>query len=232
MEILITAGSTQMPIDKVRIMSNIFKGTTGTYIANQAFQDHHRVTLVANHSAHQILKQFGPTDIVVRTYKTFDELEALMEDEITNHHYDVIIHSAAVSDYRLEAVFDNIDDLVKWNSERNIPNGLGAGKIPSGQHLYMAFGPTVKLVDRIRSDWRFSGTLVKFKLQVDMSDEKLLDIAKNSMKHSGANYIVANCLENFQNWGTSKMFIIDSEDKITECTRDGLATKLLGMITK
>jgi hypothetical protein len=54
---------------------------------------------------------------------------------------------------------------------------------------------TPKLVDRFRKDWHFGGILVKFKLEVGLSDAQLLDVAERSRLQSRADLMVANTLE-------------------------------------
>jgi phosphopantothenoylcysteine synthetase/decarboxylase len=57
-----------------------------------------------------------------------------------------------------------------------------------------------KLVDRIRTQWGFTGLLVKFKLEVGVSDAELVDVAEMSRNQSGADVMVANTLEGSQHW--------------------------------
>ena len=57
-----------------------------------------------------------------------------------------------------------------------------------------------KLIDMVRSPWGFRGTLVKFKLEVGISDERLLEIAEKSRIHSQADFMVANTLEGASAW--------------------------------
>ena len=87
MKILVIAGSTQMPIDNVRTISNIFKGRTGTAIAWHAAQ-YNDVTLIANKESGQMLYDWE--DIHGRSiqadrfklleYKTFDEVKVFLKE--------------------------------------------------------------------------------------------------------------------------------------------------------
>ena len=46
--------------------------------------------------------------------------------------------------------------------------------------------PTEKIVDKIKGDWGFKGQLVKFKLQVGISDDELknlFEIVKNQNEY-------------------------------------------------
>src|SRR5262249_3805242 len=61
--------------------------------------------------------------------------------------------------------------------------------------LWLRLVRTPKLVDLVRSAWGFRGVLVKFKLEVGVSDERLLEIAERSRRHSAADLMAANTLE-------------------------------------
>jgi phosphopantothenate-cysteine ligase/phosphopantothenoylcysteine decarboxylase/phosphopantothenate--cysteine ligase len=208
MKVLITGGSTRVMIDKVRCITNIFNGRTASEIARCAVRKGWDVTLMTSRNR----SGRGGEGLYV-PYRTYDELYGLMKHWIMNNEYDVIIHSAAVSDYEVDypCTYDGSFEDVS------------GGKVPSGiENMYLKLKPTEKIVDKIR-EWGFKGKLVKFKLQVDMTDDKLLNIAKKSRATSDADFIVANCLE----WSSQRAYIIDSNDEIVNVTREYLPTKLL-----
>src|SRR5262249_47422280 len=71
-----------------------------------------------------------------------------------------------------------------------------AGKIKSDEpELWLRLVRTPKLIDRFRRDWGFRGTLVKFKLEVGITDAELLAVAERSRRQSGGDLMVANTLE-------------------------------------
>src|SRR5262249_39667440 len=109
MNILITAGNTQVPIDRVRAITNVFTGRTGARIALRAHERGHCVTLLTSHPE-SIVDPSGDQSLpserwIVGTYQTFDDLEKLMGVEIRDRGYDAVIHSAAVSDFRAAGVY-------------------------------------------------------------------------------------------------------------------------------
>ena len=57
-----------------------------------------------------------------------------------------------------------------------------------------------KLIDRFRRPWGFSGILVKFKLEVGISEQDLLKIAEESRQASAADLMVANTLDGAAQW--------------------------------
>ena len=49
MNLLVTAGNTHAPIDRVRVITNVFSGRTGAAIARAAVGRGHRATLLTSH---------------------------------------------------------------------------------------------------------------------------------------------------------------------------------------
>lgn len=223
MNILITAGNTQTPVDQVRCITSIFSGRTGAKIAVDAFDRGHSVVFLTSHPEAlgelPSKRHLGEPGIRVRPYRTFDDLEAAMADEIARCRFDVIIHAAAVSDYRVAGVFTQRDGCFEEAS---------AGKV-KGSHpeLWLKLVPTPKLVDKIRTEWRFSGVLVKFKLEVGLSESELRDVAEKARVHSRADLMVANTLEGMHDWalmGTARGY--------AKVPRDELAERLLEAVEK
>lgn len=213
--VLITAGSTIVPIDQVRALTNIFKGRTGTNIASAFVQAGWEVTLLtSNHKLAESLKSKAK----VVPFRTYGELAKALEEEVRQGCYDVIIHSAAVSDYLVEGVFAK-------SASGRLEKLDSSGKVSSShEELFMRMVPTKKLIDQIRRDWGFTGKLVKFKLEVGINDVELKHIAWGSMNYSKADYIVANCLE----WSGEYAYILGAnETGEEEVRRDQLANALL-----
>lgn len=219
MNVLVTAGATQVPIDRVRSISNIFRGRTGLAIANyfswpDAPHKSSRVTLIT--SDPETAKEASRDITQIEAYKTFDELEKLMRDHIVHGGYDIVIHSAAVSDYKVSRVLDA--EMKPLDTAQKI----------SSQHrkMYLELTPTIKLVDQIREPWGFTGKLVKFKLQVGIGDQELIEIANKSRAASKADLIVANCLE----WARHRAYIL-GEDICKGVSRADLAKTLCTMVS-
>jgi phosphopantothenoylcysteine synthetase/decarboxylase len=76
-----------------------------------------------------------------------------------------------------------------------------AGKVKSDEpELWLRLTRTPKLIDLFRSQWDYRGLLVKFKLEVGVTDERLLEIAERSRLQSAADLIAANTLEGASTW--------------------------------
>jgi phosphopantothenoylcysteine synthetase/decarboxylase len=212
MNILVTAGNTQVLIDKVRCLTNIFTGRTGTRIALDAHARGHSVTLLTSHPevVEQLHGRPAPADrLTVRPYRTFDDLLALMKEAFASGpRLDAAVHSAAVSDFVAGGAFTpaagtRFDAQAHtWHAEGTPALQLRRdGKIKSDEpELWLRLTRAPKLIDMVRSDWGFRGVLVKFKLEVGVTEERLLEIAERSRRHSDADLMAANTLEGAAEW--------------------------------
>jgi len=207
-KVLITSGPVWVPIDKVRIITSIFGGALGVVMAEKAQEMGADVLFLMGPGRANL--ESGKNLKVVK-FKYFEELFDLMKREISSKKYDAVIHSAAVPDYVPKVFFD--------------------GKIKSGEkELIIKLKPTVKIIDHVKK-WDPSVFLVKFKLQVDMDEKELIKIAKESMKKSMAEVIVANDLSKMAGSNHAAFIISDDEVKKT-VSKDSLAEELLSSIAK
>ena len=207
--IIITAGPTWVPIDKVRVITNIFGGALGFVIAKTAYQMGARVTLLMG--PNRAILKYPTKNFRIIKFKYFGEILKLVKKEVGSKKYDVVIHSAAIADYA--------------------PIPSKKGKIKSGKEgLVIKLKPTIKIVDLIK---KIDPTifLVKFKLEVDLKRKELLKVAYKSMVASSADLIVANDFKDIK--GEHRAFIIDKEKKVITCDgKKDIAKKLLLLVAK
>lgn len=192
MRVLVTAGSTEVDVDLVRhlrtvdhdlVLSNGFRGETGERIARHLWANGHKVTLVTSSDR--------PARWEVINFRTYNDLAGIMEREITSGCYDIVIHSAAVSDFYVAGVFAYVDGVLTAVDT--------SAKISSSyDRIFLDLRPTEKLIDKIREPWGFKGKLVKFKLQVGITEQELIGIARKSKADSKADIIVANLRETYK----------------------------------
>jgi phosphopantothenoylcysteine synthetase/decarboxylase len=206
MKLLVTAGNTLTPIDRVRAITNIFTGRTGARIALHAHERGHFVVLFTSHPevVPELCHGPQPTERwAVVTYRTFDDLRQLMTEIIPGGDLDAVIHCAAVSDYQSAGIYAPAPgtcfrDDGRWESNEAAPMLVdrAAEKVKSDEpELWLRLIRTPKLVDFIRTDWKFRGILVKFKLEVGLRDAQLQEIGERSRRQSGADLMVANTIE-------------------------------------
>jgi phosphopantothenoylcysteine synthetase/decarboxylase len=209
MRVLVTAGNTETPIDRVRVITNVFTGRTGARIALEAYERGHEVELMTS-------RPQPVTDIYkkepagarwrISIYRTFDDLAAVLEQHVREEQFDAIIHAAAVSDYLVAGVFSpakgtSIDQEGRWQGKSPAFVDRSAGKVKSDEEeLWLRLKRVPKLVDAFRSQWGFKGVFVKFKLEVGVDPARLTEIAEPSRIQSGADLMVANTLEGTNDW--------------------------------
>ena len=235
MNVLVTAGNTQAPIDRVRCITNVFTGRTGTAIAIEAGRRGHRVTLLTSHP--QVVRAVAPTLDVgfmsLQEYRTFEDLKGLMAALVPGGQFDVLIHAAAVSDYMVAGIYAPVAGTTfdpktgAWAHGKMVD--VSAGKVKSHHpELWMRLTPTPKLADLVRSPWGFRGVFVKFKLEVGVNDAQLQEVAAKSRARSDADLIVANTLEGMD----TNAWIGDREDGWERVARADLARRLIERVEK
>lgn len=231
MNILVTAGNTLVPIDRVRCITNVFTGRTGAAIARCVWERGHCVTLLTSHPE---TMEITPAERwAMLRYSTLDDLLNLMAERVKNGGLDAVIHCAAVSDYLAGGVYAAAEGTHfraedgRWESKGAAGPVLidrTAGKIKSEEpELWLRLVRAPKLVDCVRGDWGFRGLLVKFKLEVGVDDEQLLAVAERSRRQSFADLMVANTLEGADQWA----FLGPFDGQYQRVSRSELAERLL-----
>lgn len=203
MRILVTTGNTAVDIDRVRCITNIFSGRTGAKIALAAHARGHHVRLLASQPG--VLQELGGSPGGARwelqPYRTFDDLSQQLAGSLRGG-WDALIHAAAISDYTTAGIYATAPGVVfdpgtaafQAAGEPAMVD-IAAGKVKSDhEEVWLRMTKLPKLVDLVRG-WGFAGVLVKFKLEVGLSDEALLAVAERSRAHSQAELMVANTLE-------------------------------------
>ncbi len=165
--VVVLAGSTEEPVDRVRLLSNRSTGGLGRALAEEAFMRGAEVTVLVGR--HEVPP---PPYVEVRRFSTVDSLaealRGLPKDPVA------ILSAAAIADYRPETPWE--------------------GKVPSGQEgLELRLSPAPKVLPALRESAP-GGLLVSFKLEVDVDDEGLEAIARARLGAGVEDLVVANDL--------------------------------------
>lgn len=205
-KILITAGPTWVAIDHVRVISNIATGETGIRLAEEARARGAKVTLILGPVGSIHLHR----SITVQRFCYFNQLHSLIRAEMKRTKYDIVIHSAAVSDYKPRKAFDS-------KIKSNIKN------------FSLELESTVKIVDKIkRYDPRVF--LVIFKLELGIPRNQMIARARTLMRESRADVAVVNT---FSRWGAYKALVIDQNKTFFQVRfKEDLARNLFRFLTK
>ncbi len=165
-KVLITSGGTQEPIDDVRVISNKSTGKTAASLADQFINGGFDVTyLCAENAARPLLATQTETFV---TYKDLDQqLTKLLPNQ-----YDLIIHSAAVSDYSVaQAANGKIDS--------------------SAETLEIKLIKNPKLIDKIKK-LSPKSQLVGFKLTSKASENDIQKKVNGLFEKAQCDYVVHN----------------------------------------
>lgn len=182
--ILITAGPTWVAIDKVRVLSNTATGETGKLLAQALIKSGAKVTLLS-----------GPF--------SFDNLAGNLTKELKSKEYDIVIHSAAVSDYRPEKVF--------------------SGKLASGiKSFRLKLIRTPKIINLIKKASPDS-LLVGFKFEPDALKTSLIKEAAVLLNKSKAEFVVANTV----NGGNYRAYIVSRKETLGPFSKKKLLVNAL-----
>lgn len=213
MKMLITYGGTKEPIDKVRYIGNMSTGRTGETIAKYFIAKGDDVTCIKANSIQDLAQASN------RNYFSFEDLQTALLEELHQTNYDVIIHAAAVSDYRVTSVSNNQDDAV----------AIG-GKIRSGQKLQLVLEPTPKLITKIKDvSKNKKALLIGFKLTESASAQEKMD-AVYKVFDNGASIVVHNDLnEMSENIHPCQIFT-STQANVKTNTKQELAEKLYSLV--
>ena len=172
--ILITSGGTREPIDAVRSITNQSTGKTGHSLAvalqNAGFQ----VALLQS-----IHSKYSDLSVPTIHFDTTEDFSDLLEKELKGHHYDFLIHAAAVADYSVDQILDS--------------DGLelsGTVKIQNNTPLTLRLKPNPKIIQKVR-DWSKNEKLkiLSFKLTEGKNNDLKLNsydsewIIHNELSH-------------------------------------------------
>jgi len=213
LKVLITAGPTREYIDAVRYISNPSSGKMGVSLAIASVQRGAEVTLV-----------FGPGSVepppltkVINVESTRDMLEAVVSS-LRKEHYDIMISSAAVSDYTPDKKID--------------------AKTPSGKEEFIVrLVPLPKIINAVR-EVAPDIFLVGFKAEYNKSKEELISCALNKIKKANLDLIVANDVSK-ENAGfaadSNEVYVIDKDGEVTHIPlspKRVIASRILDIVVK
>jgi len=203
-KVLVTLGPTWIPIDDTRVLSNVSSGALGQMIAEELDKQDAKVTVFQGPTQCQIKS----ARIRVFHFKFFDELKALLNRALKNN-FDIIIHAAAVSDYKL-----------KKNFKTKISSSL--------KTLKLELIPNEKLIDLIRRK-NPKAYLVGFKLISQINQSIARKRSAELFKRAKCDLIIANSLANKQYKGC----ILNLNEIISwHNTRQGIAKALIAFLNK
>lgn len=232
MNILITAGGTKEQIDSVRSIANHGTGRLGSKIAD-AFAKADEVSHIAY--------VCGPNAVLPKTEKAqicpirgTRDLEAVIRRLTGEQRYDAIIHSMAVSDYRVKTVttVSEISEAVKGKEDPAAvissmegfdQNGKLSSSIPD---LAVLLERTPKIIGMLR-ELAPEAVLVGFKLLDHVPHSELMEVAGRLLTANDCDFVLANDMDTV-NSACHVGFLLDRAGNTVECQgKDAIAAEIV-----
>jgi len=186
-KVLMTAGPTVEKIDPIRVITNHSTGKTGVLLASELISAGAKVTLVYGPGTAEPPK--GAKIIPVQTVTDmFNEVKKQMRKK-----FDIVILAAAASDY--------------------IPRNQYSKKIKSTKNsLTIKLKKAPKIIDHIKKLQK-DVFLIGFKAETDISKKELVIRAKQKLRNSRADIIIANDIgkKYFKDTSYNELLIVDSK---------------------
>ena len=214
MKILVTSGGTKIPIDQVRSITNMSRGTFGSRIADAFFLEGlnslrsddssykepiEKITFfMAKGSKTPQLQTvydeayedgYRPLEYV--EYSTFDDYKIGIEKLLSEETYDIIVVAAAVSDYGVANYYNG-----KYRS-REDDMCIKLVKLPKVLPIMRKLAP--------------NATICGFKLLVDSTNAELLDAMVKQFNEANVDLVVGNDLRDIKN-DNHRLFIMSKHD--------------------
>ena len=235
--ILITAGGTAEPIDGVRSITNTGTGKLGSLIADSfsRYEDVEKIFYI--HAWNSFVPQTQKAELV--SIMSTEDLEKAVRKLCAEEKIDIVIHSMAVSDYRIRSVIPaellsgvntDTDGILDLFDRENYTKKYS--KLPSSRNSPVILRePTTKVLPMFRQLLP-EAQIVGFKLLDHVTHIDLIDTAYRLLEKNSCDYVLANDYATVAA-GVHEGFLIDKNKN--ECRyigkqaiADGIAQTLLG----
>ena len=206
--VVVLAGSTEEPIDGVRLISNRSTGALGCALAEEAFMRGADVLVLLGR--HEVAP---PPYVEVRHFTTVGSLAELAATSVP-HDAVAVLAAAAVGDYAMAHPHD--------------------GKVPSGKEAWdLHLVPAPKVLPVLRKAAP-KATLVSFKLEVGADDVALEETARGRLGRAVEDIVVANDLTRVTPGSHPAVILVASEARAIQFAgpKEGLARAVLDAVER
>lgn len=220
MKLIITAGGTRERIDSVRSITNEATGRLGSLIVEEFVRrlngKEHTIYYLCGMSA--VVPKAEDADVEIIRIEGTDQLQSKIKELLITQKIDAVIHSMAVSDYKVNSVTtlervvqamyhkfhdgqviatyeewqQAVTDIIKEQTveaQQKISSDL--------KHPLLMLEKTPKVIGMIK-ETSPKTLLVGFKLLSNVSKEKLIDTAYQLLQRNRCDFVLANDTETIQ----------------------------------
>ena len=201
--VLITGGPTNEYIDEVMKITNMSSGKIAVELANKFAENGYGVILLLTKTVKgQEVDMFASrSGCSLIRFETTDELLNALHS-FAGANIDLIIHSAAVADYKPEFSFrleDMADEIARYVHDNTKISSLEP-------NLTVKLGLTPKIIKSLRS-WFPNAFICGFKLLEGVSEKELVDAAMKQIRSCNTNIVFANDLANLRKGDMSRLVV-------------------------
>ncbi len=214
LKVIVTSGATQEPLDTVRFLTNISRGSFGAMIADEAVIQGAKVYYV--HGKHAVIPHFIHSMKDIQVTSVLDLLREL-EHLLLMEDADVVIHAMAVSDFQ-------VDMILNYQGHE-----LKGEKINAGQSLTVHLKPTPNIIPRIKA-WKNNVFLVGFELEPVEDESQLIDIGRRSNAKNHMDMCVVRRLHRIKKEDHEAIFVNTRGEVHRHSGRSMIAKKLVRAI--
>jgi phosphopantothenoylcysteine synthetase/decarboxylase len=181
MNLLITGGGCEEPVDGVRFLTNFSTGNTAAVLIEEFVRRGASVTALLGRRA--AAPQVPPRKCI--RFSGFDDLYGLLEDFLSGEAYDAVVMAAAVSDYRVDRI----------EAGGTTFRGGKAAKLDSSGDIVLHLKRNEKIITRLKG-WSLKQPLivVGFKLTNKAGEEEREAAAMSLMRKGEVDAVVSNDL--------------------------------------
>ena len=226
-----TSGGTEVPIDRVRCITNVSRGTTGARIAEHALESGHRVQYLCSTAAK------APFEDALRLHPERGLEPELARLRAIAHDYAAVadrLDVIRVKDFHayrqrlLELIQDSASDVaILCMAASDYGLAAAPGKIPSNQErLSLELERLPKIISEVKQA-RPDIFLVGFKLLMDTPPDRLIDAAFRSLIRDEQDLAVANAAAGELNIENILTYIVTREKCVVPVPRAELPAMLL-----
>ena len=208
MRIVITAGPSYEPIDRVRRLTNFSTGELGTLIAENFAEAGHSVLFFRGVAA-TFAAPLWPVEVV--PFTTNEDLESSLQRLVRKEEVSVVFHAAALCDFRVSAVQDSAGAALNTDklSSRSGP-------------VHLTLEPATKLIANLRRLFPAS-ILVGWKYALDGTPDEVVAAGRRQIDQC----LTDACILNGDAYGTGFGLLSRAGERVHLPGKGALARFLL-----
>jgi phosphopantothenate-cysteine ligase len=205
LKILITAGGTSEKIDSVRRITNSGTGALGALIAEAFIPEASAATQIVYICSEDAVRPRLDHNLKIMVAGDVAAVEAAIREACEYTKFDVIIHSMAISDYRVKGVGDSADLAKGVMKKPDIRTKISSDK----DDLIVVLEKAPKLIAMFRG-LAEGAIIVGFKLLSEVSEEELVSAGHALLVKNKCDFVFANDLKTVLS-GRHEGFLIDPD---------------------